>query len=57
MSKSVKKEKHSQIVIDGKCFSDITIVNQDNEPVAIITPEELVTMSGFKAMFNVGESD
>ncbi|MFC6179995.1 hypothetical protein [Lactiplantibacillus daowaiensis] len=55
--KENKKEKHAQIFMNGKYFSNITVVNRNNEPVAIITSTELITKSGFKVLFNAGEDD
>ena len=51
-----EKKQHESIVINGSCHSNITIVNQDNEPVAVISPSEIITKNGYKVLFDVGDN-
>jgi len=47
--------EQSHIVINGKRYSNITIIDQDREPIAIITPDEIIALHGYGVLFDVGE--
>ncbi|MBS1006802.1 MULTISPECIES: hypothetical protein [Lactobacillaceae] len=52
-----EKEQCPQIEIAGKRYSNITVINKDREPVAVIAADELITKKGYKILFDVGEGN
>ncbi|WP_172188850.1 hypothetical protein [Lentilactobacillus kribbianus] len=52
-----KIDSKSQIVIGNAIYKNITVVDSDNQPVAVIDPEEIVELNGYHVLFNIGEDN
>lgn len=48
-------DNNNQITVGKNICKNITIVNGKNEVVAIIMPNELVELKGYRIKFDVGE--
>lgn len=50
-----KIDSKNQIVIGNAIYKNITVVDSDNQPVAVISPAEIVELDGYHVLFNVGD--
>lgn len=55
MKLNTEKNTDNQIVIGKSICKNITIVDSDDTPVAVITADELIEARGYRIKFDVGE--
>jgi len=53
----MSKESKNQIRIGNNKYKNITVVDSDDQPVVIITSDEITELNGYHALYDVGEDE